>query len=46
MLLCDHLFFEGPVTFQKTVELLWPEAQSADIAKLEKFLVLLRRTAV
>ncbi|MCK6418491.1 MAG: hypothetical protein L6Q57_06080 [Alphaproteobacteria bacterium] len=46
ILLCDHLFFEGPATFEKTVQLLWPESTASDSNKLEKFLVLLRKTAV
>ena len=38
VLLCDHLFIEGRDTFQNTVKLLWSEAGSKDIRKLEKFL--------
>lgn len=45
MLLCDHLFVEGRPVFEKTVRVLWPQAQAADMKKLEKFLHLLRKTA-
>ncbi|HCQ71347.1 MAG TPA: hypothetical protein DIU06_04235 [Rhodospirillaceae bacterium] len=45
MLVCDHLFVEGRAVYEKTVKVLWPQAQSADIKKLEKFLHLLRKTA-
>ena len=45
MLVCDHLFVEGRAVFEKTVKVLWPQAQAADIKKLEKFLHLLRKTA-
>lgn len=45
MLLCDHLFIEGRPVFEKTVKVLWPQAQAQDIKKLEKFLQLLRKTA-
>ncbi len=45
VLLCDHLFAEGRQAFQNTVRLLWPEAGSGDMKKLEKFLFLLRKTA-
>ncbi len=36
---------EGRQTFQNTVKLLWPEAGSGDMKKLEKFLFLLKKTA-
>lgn len=42
VLLCDHLFVEGRQAFYNTVELLWPEATSADAKKLEKFLFTLK----
>lgn len=45
VLLCDHLFIEGRPVFENTVILLWPEASLKDMNKLEKFLLLLRRTA-
>lgn len=45
MLLCDHLFTESYATYQATVKLLWPGATSKDTKKLEKFLILLRKTA-
>ncbi len=45
ILLCDHLFMEGRVTFQNTVRLLWPEADEADMKKLEKFLTVLKAKA-
>ncbi len=45
VLLCDHLFVEGRETFQNTVLLLWPEADPKDIRKLEKFLILLKKSA-
>lgn len=45
VLLCDHLFVEGYETFTSTVHLLWPEAEAKDVRKLEKFLILLKRTA-
>lgn len=45
VLLCDHLFASGRNTFEKTVTLLWPEAQPRDMKKLEKFLFILKQTA-
>ena len=45
VLLCDHFFVEGRETFQKTVRLLWPEAQKQDMKKLGNFLILLKNTA-
>ena len=45
VLLCDHLFAEGRETFQNTISLLWPEAKPKDMKKLEKFLILLKKTA-
>lgn len=45
VLLCDHLFSDGFDTFENTVKLLWPEAKEQDIKKLEKFLILLKKTA-
>lgn len=45
VLLCDHLFAEGRATFENTVQLLWPEAKHKDMKKLEKFLILLKKTA-
>lgn len=45
VLLCDHLFAEGPHTFRQTVKLIWPEAQSRDMKKLEKFLIVLKKAA-
>ncbi|MCB1593110.1 MAG: hypothetical protein KDI90_11735 [Alphaproteobacteria bacterium] len=42
VLLCDHLFIEGRQAFYNTVELLWPEATTADAKKLEKFLFTLK----
>ena len=45
ILLCDHLFAESRPTFQGTVRLLWPEATPRDMKKLEKFLLLLKKTS-
>ncbi|MEM7618595.1 MAG: hypothetical protein AAF244_04335 [Pseudomonadota bacterium] len=45
MLLCDHLFIHKGDTFQKTVNLLWPEATDADVKKLAGFLETLRQKA-
>ena len=45
VLLCDHLFAEFPHTFRQTVKLIWPEAQSQDMKKLEKFLIVLKKAA-
>ena len=45
VLLCDHLFSDGRSTYALTVELLWPEAGAKDMKKLEKFLILLKKTA-
>ncbi len=45
MLLCDHLFSEGYVTYRSTVKLLWPQAEERHMRKLEKFLILLKETA-
>jgi hypothetical protein len=45
VLLCDHYFIEGYETFEKTVRLLWPEAQHKDVSKLSKFLIVLKNTA-
>lgn len=42
VLLCDHLFVEGRQAFYNTVELLWPEAATADAKKLERFLFTLK----
>ena len=44
VLLCDHLFAEGRSTFHNTIKLLWPEASSLDMKKLENFLILLRKS--
>lgn len=44
VLLCEHLFSVSHTAFNNTVRLLWPEAQTRDIEKLEKFLKLLRRS--
>ncbi len=44
ILLCDHLFVEGRKTFHNTVALLWPEATSLDMKKLENFLILLKKS--
>jgi hypothetical protein len=46
VLVCDHLFSEGRITFQQTVNLLWPEATTQDMRTLEKFLHTLKREAV
>lgn len=43
LLLCDQLFTEGRKTFQSTVHLLWPEADTLDMHKLESFLILLKK---
>jgi hypothetical protein len=45
VLLCDHLFSQSRSVFQKTVKLLWPEAQIKDMRKLERFLMILKNTA-
>ncbi len=45
VLICDHLFAEGPHTFRQTVKLLWPEAEPRDMKKLEKFLIVLKKAA-
>ncbi len=45
VLLCDQLFTQPRKVFHGTVKLLWPEAQLADMKKLEKFLVALKRGA-
>ncbi len=45
MVLCDHLFVEGYPSYERTVELLWPQADSDDISKLEKFLMLMKHSA-
>ena len=42
VLLCDHLFTEGRQAFYNTVELLWPESNSEDARRLEKFLYSLK----
>lgn len=42
VLLCDHLFTEGRQAFYNTVELLWPQSNTADAKRLEKFLFSLR----
>ncbi len=45
LLLCDHLFIKGHESFENTVKALWPQAREMDIKKLEKFLILLKKTA-
>lgn len=42
VLLCDSLFIEGKGRFRNMVKLLWPEAESHDMKKLEKFLILVK----
>lgn len=44
VLLCNHLFGESRRTFRNTVKLLWPEATSLDMRKLEGFLMALRKS--
>lgn len=44
LLLCDNLFIEGKTPFKNMVKLLWPEAQPKDMKKLEKFLLLIRKS--
>ncbi len=46
MLLCDQLFIEGKNHFKNTVALLWPEATSYDLRKLESFLVLIKNSRI
>ncbi len=45
VLLCDSLFSGSQSMFRNSVKLLWPETQPIDIKKLEKFLMLLQKTA-
>lgn len=45
ILLCDHLFVKSYESFEETVKLLWPQAVAQDVKKLEKFLILLKKTA-
>ena len=45
VLLCDHLFTEGRQPFYNTIELLWPQSNSDDAKKLEKFLYTLKNRA-
>ena len=45
VLLCDHLFTEGRQAFYNTIELLWPQSNSDDAKKLEKFLYTLKNRA-
>ena len=42
---CDLLFSDGFDTFHSTITLLWPDATMQDAKKLEKFLILLKKTA-
>lgn len=43
--LCDSLFSEGAQAYTKAVLALWPRATAQDISKLEKFLILLKKSA-
>jgi hypothetical protein len=45
IVLCDHLFVKGYESFENTVQTIWPKASAQDVKKLEKFLVLLKKTA-
>ncbi len=45
MVLCDHLFIKGYDSFENTVRTIWPAAQERDVQKLEKFMILLKKTA-
>ena len=42
VLLCDQLFTEGQQAFYNMVEVLWPQAKTSDIKRLEKFLYSLK----
>lgn len=44
MVLCDSLFSGASGAYQNAVRALWPAASGMDIAKLEKFLLLVRKT--
>jgi hypothetical protein len=44
MALCDSLFSAIPGAYQSAVRALWPTASGVDMAKLEKFLLLIRKT--
>ena len=43
--LCDRLFSEGSNAYASAIKLLWPHAAAQDISKLEKFLILLKKSA-
>lgn len=43
--LCDRLFSEGSESYKKAARLLWSQATSEDLTKLEKFLSLLKKSA-
>ena len=44
VLLCDQLLQEGEDVFSGTVRMMWPQAKTQDVQKLEKFLILLQRS--
>ncbi|MBX2833798.1 MAG: hypothetical protein KTR28_02385 [Micavibrio sp.] len=43
--LCDSLYVENRIAFQKSVRLLWPQANERDIKKIYNFLVLLKHSS-
>ncbi|MCC6598160.1 MAG: hypothetical protein IT559_05180 [Alphaproteobacteria bacterium] len=45
MSLCDNLFNGERGAFEGTIRILWPQATGADAHKLEKFLMLLQKSA-
>ena len=45
MVLCDRLFNDGMEAYERTVKTIWPNASSQDVQKLQKFIILLKKTA-